>query len=240
MAYKKLNNTEKYLLSQRRKFNKTHTGAGAFLPTVGEYRQMNSSEKRFYARQVQTLKAPSHYQKGRDIYKARAITRLANHAYNLETTPFKGKRYEQVSNYYDQAKEATLMLEAGEHNFYSSNNNLSKREKMAQIKQGRYSRAENLKDYTSLLRSQIVSGVKSKNGNAFKFGENTQEEIKHKALRYDAYQSNQTGSENYTVIVDSMRGAKNGSPRGGLVKVTQRPLDEVLDLLAEGTDPLLL
>ena len=90
------------------------------------------------------------------------------------------------------------------------------------------------------MRSQIVSGVKSKNGNAFKFGENTQEEIKHKALRYDAYQSNQTGSENYTVIVDSMRGAKNGSPRGGLVKVTQRPLDEVLDLLAEGTAPLLL
>lgn len=237
MAYSKLSSTEKYLLSQRRKFNRTHTGAGAFLPTVGEYRQMKPSEKRFYARQVQTLKAPSHYQKGRDIYKARAITRLANHAYNLETTPFKGKRYEQVSNYYDQANEASLALEAAEHNFYSSQNNLTRDEKMQQIKQGRYSRAENLRDYASLIRSQIVSGVKSKNGNAFKFGENTQEEIKEKVMRYEAYQSNQTGSENWTVIADKMRGAKNGSPRGGLVKVSLAPVDEVLDMLAEGADP---
>ena len=108
---------------------------------------------------------------------------------------------------------------------------------MQQIKQGRYSRAENLRDYASLIRSQIVSGVKSKNGNAFKFGQNTQEEIKDKVMRYEAYQSNQTGSENWTVVTDKMRGAKNGSPRGGLVKVSLAPVDEVLDMLAEGADP---
>lgn len=205
---KKLNKTETYLQGIHQRFKKTKTGVGAFLPTVKEFRNMNSSDKRFYINSVKTLKAKTPYQRSRDIYKARTAGKLMYHFQH--SSGFSTERKAEMQDYKKQIGESTLALDSLRGKVFTNEARLLTKKQKDKIVKKQEMRAENQKDYMNLLTQQMMY-TKTTQGNTFKFKVGASSSVKDSLLRYDAYQSS---SGDWVVITDTTRQAKNGSPRG--------------------------
>lgn len=229
---RKLNKTETYLRNARQRFNKTHKGVGAFLPTVGEFRKMNEKDKRFYVSAVKSLKAKTPYQRSRDIYKARTTSKLMYHFQH--SSGFETKRKVEMQNYKKQIGESTLALDAMRGKIFTNEaRSLPKKQKNKIAKQQEM-RAENQKDYMNLLTQQMMY-TKTRNGNSFTFKNGNASNVKDALLKYDAYNSS---TSDWVVITDTTKQAKNGSPRGTSVPSLMREyrglsVEKILQILGQ-------
>lgn len=232
---KKLSKTETYLRNARQRFNKTKTGVGAFLPTVGEFRKMNAKDKRFYVQAVKSLKAKTPYQRSRDIYKARTAGKLMHHFQH--SSGFSTERKAEMQDYKKQIGESTLALDSVRGKVFTNEaRSLTKKQKDKIVKKQEM-RAESQKDYMNLLTQQMMY-TKTPQGNTFKFKVGASATVKDRLLRYDAYQSN---SSDLVVITDTTRQAKNGSPRGTSVVSLMREyhglsVEKILEALGQDDD----
>lgn len=221
----KYNATKQFLRRATNQFKKTGKGIGAFLPTVREYNALPKKEQQFYQKQVSQYrkynkrKTPTNY-----LSRARAVHKLAT---QWKDTSLSQERKNQMQNARNVLQEASSVVENKTNGLQNSQYHIPTK-KLKQLKKHAEPLARNNVDYWALQNLRTMT--KTKAGNQLKLS--TDSNAASSTLkRYEAYES-ASGSE-WSVITDTRKVAKNGSLRGGLVKVVKAPLDRVIKALEQ-------
>lgn len=219
------NATKQFLRRATNQFKKTGKGIGAFLPTVREYNALPKKEQQFYQKQVSQYrkynkrKTPTNY-----LARARAVHTLAT---QWKDTSLSQERKNQMQNARNVLQDATSVVESKTNGLQNSQYHIPTK-KLKQLKHHAEPLARNNTDYWALQNLRTLT--KTKAGNQLKLSTDSNA-VSSTLKRYEAYES--SSGNGWTVITDTHKPAKNGSLRGGVVAVVDKPLDEVIKMLEQ-------
>lgn len=219
------NATKQFLRRATNQFKKTGKGIGAFLPTVREYNALPKKEQQFYQKQVSQYrkynkrKTPTNY-----LARARSVQKLAT---QWKDKSLSSERKQQMQNARNVLQDATSVVESKTNGLQNSQYNIPAK-KLNALKRHAEPLAKNSRDYWALQNLRTMT--KTKAGNQLKLSTDSNS-VSSTLKRYEAYES--SSGKGYTVITDTNKAAKNGSLRGGLVAVVDKPVDQVIKELEQ-------
>lgn len=220
--------TKQFLRYATNKFKKTGKGIGAFLPTVREYNALPKKEQRFYQKQVvqyrkyNKRKTPTNF-----LARARSVQKLAT---QWKDKSLSSERKQQMQNARNILQDATSVVESKTNGLQNSQYNIPAK-KLTQLKHHAEPLAKNGRDYWALQNLRTLSKTKARNQLKLSTNSNGASMV---LKRYEAY--NASSNNEWVIITDTHKLAKNGSLRGGLLKVVKEPLDRVIKVLDEVED----